>query len=123
MNIADDIRERFKWRKVTSPRPWTPKEVGDRLVGYYGGRTVRTGKHGQYEVALVHVPLDGCYMLTGVRIIQLIDASMIGIGHPIQVIWQGLVDTAGGHQMKTFEVLVAEGDALPAEAMPEVTTH
>ncbi|OHD23661.1 MAG: hypothetical protein A2Y38_23475 [Spirochaetes bacterium GWB1_59_5] len=118
--LIDDLRERFKWRKVVAPRPWQPKEPGGALLGYYGGRTLRTGPHGQYEVAIVHVPREGAFMLTGVRIIQLIDASMIAIGHPIQVVWQGMVDTTAGHQMKNYEVLVADGDAIPAEALPEM---
>lgn len=119
-SIIDDIRERFRWRKVTAPRPWNPTEVGQELIGYYGGRTLRQGQHGQYEVVIVHVPMDGAYTLTGVRIIQLLDASMAGIGHPVRIVWQGLHETAAGHKMKMYDVLVADGDAIPADALPEV---
>lgn len=120
MNIEDEIRQRFKWRKVQAPRPWTPKESGEELVGYYGGRTVRTGAYGQYEVVLVHVPLTGSFMITGTRLIQLLDASLINPGHPVRIVWKGLVETAREHQMKDFEVFVAEGEAIPVDAMPNV---
>lgn len=118
--LADDIRERFKWRKVVAPRPWLPAEVGEELLGYYGGRTLRTGAFGQYEVVLVHVPLGGCFMLTGTHLIQLMDASGAAVGHPIRVVWQGVRDTAQGHKMKMFEVLVAEGEVIPEEFLPAV---
>jgi hypothetical protein len=120
MSMSDEIRERFKWRKVTAPQTWRPTEVGQELVGYYGGRTIREGQFGQYEVVLVHVPLEGSYMLTGTQLIQLLDASMANVGHPIRIVWQGLKETAAGHTMKTYEVMVAEGEALPAEALPTV---
>lgn len=118
ISLAEDIRDRFKWRQVITPRLWAPREVGEELVGYYGGRTLRNGPHGQYEVALVHVPMDGSYMITGVKFIQLLDASMCQIGHPIRVVWKGLVPTARGHEMKDFDVLVAEGECVPAESLP-----
>jgi hypothetical protein len=119
-DITDDIRERFKWRKVVAPQTWRPSEVGQELVGYYGGRTLREGSFGQYEVVLVHVPLEGSYMLTGTQLIQLMDASMIVAGHPIRIVWQGLKETSAGHQMKMFDVLVAEGQVIPVEALPTV---
>ena len=118
--MSDEIRERFKWRKVAAPKTWRPEEAGQELVGYYGGRTLREGKYGQYEVILVHVPLEGSYTLSGTHLIQLVDASMIVLGHPIRIVWRGLVETTAGHQMKTFEVMVAEGEAVPVEAMPTV---
>lgn len=118
--LADEIRARFKWRAVTAPRPWLPTDVGEELIGYYGGRTVRTGAHGQFEVILLHVPQDGCYMLTGARIIQLMDTSGAMVGSPVRVIWRGLQKTGHGHQMKLFEVLVAEGEVLAEEVLPAV---
>lgn len=118
--VIDGIRDRFKWRQVAAPQPWLPQEIGQELIGYYGGRTLRQGQHGQYEVVLVHVPLDGCYMLTGTRLIQLMDAAMATIGHPVRIVWQGTKLTGRGHTMKLFNVMVAEGEAVPAEALPEV---
>ncbi len=118
--LADDIRARFKWRAVVAPRPWLPVEVGEELIGYYGGRTVRTGAYGQYEVILLHVPLDGCYMLTGTRVIQLMDASGATVGSPVRVIWAGLKETGHGHKMKMFEVMVAEGEVLAEAVLPAV---
>lgn len=118
--IIDGIRERFKWRQVAAPRPWLPEAIGQELVGYYGGRTLKQGQFGQYEVVLVHVPLDGCYTLSGTRLVQLMDASMCSIGHPIRIVWQGVKETSPGRTMKLFDVMVAEGEALPAEALPDV---
>lgn len=118
--VIDGIRDRFKWRQVVAPRAWLPEVVGQELIGYYGGRTLRQGQFGQYEVVLVHVPLDGCYMLTGTRLIQLMDAAMAPIGHPVRIVWQGTKPTGRGHEMKMFDVMVAEGEAIPAEALPEV---
>lgn len=120
MSMSDEIRERFKWRKVTAPKTWRPTEVGEELVGYYGGRTMREGSFGQYEVVLVHVPLGGSYMVTGTHLIQLMDASMAVVGHPIRIVWQGMKETAAGHNMKTYDVLVAEGETVPAEALPAI---
>lgn len=120
MSVADDIREKFQWRKVQAPKPWYPKEPGEELIGYYGGRTVRTGAYGQYEVVLVHVPLVGSWMVTGTRLIQLLDAAIINPGHPVRIVWKGLVETAKEHKMKDFDVLVAAGEAIPVDAMPNV---
>jgi len=119
--LADEIRTRFKWRSVEAPRPWVPKEVGEELIGYYGGRTIRQGAYGQYDVILLHVPLEGCYMLTGTRLIQLMDASGASVGSPIRVIWGGTVETAQGHKMKQFTVMVAAGEVLAEEVLPAVS--
>lgn len=118
--VVDGIRDRFKWRQVVAPRPWLPEAIGQELIGYYGGRTLRQGQWGQYEVVLVHVPLDGCYTLSGTRIIQLLDASMCALGHPIRIVWQGTKPTSRNYDMKMYDVMVAEGEAIPAEALPQV---
>jgi hypothetical protein len=115
---AQRIREQYKWREIASPVPWRPEEVGTELVGFYGGKTMRTGKYGQYEVAIIHVPMDCSYMVTGTRVIQLVDASLAPIGHPIRIVWQGYKETGQGHNMKMFDVLVADGVAVPADALP-----
>jgi len=119
---AERIREQYKWREVATPTTWRPTEaqIGEELVGFYGGKTLRNGPHGQYEVIIVHVPLDRSYMVSGTRVIQLMDASLAPVGHPVRIIWQGYKETGQGYQMKLFDVMVAEGEALPAEALPEV---
>jgi len=114
------LREKYKWREVVVPQVWRPDEVGEEIIGKYGGRTLRNGQYGQYEVILVHVPDEGTYMLTGVRIVQLMDASMIELGHPVRVIWKGVKTTGSGYEMKDYEVLVADGEVVPVEALPEV---
>tara|TARA_Y100000310_G_scaffold194428_2_gene194409 strand:+ start:4933 stop:5349 length:417 start_codon:yes stop_codon:yes gene_type:complete len=119
----NDLRERYKWRKVAAPRAWTPEEEGEELVGFYGGRTLREGQYGQYEVVIVHVPMQGSFTLSGVKVVQLMDAAMAAIGHPVRVVWKGYKETGAGHQMKNYDVLVAEGEAIPAEALPEVPGH
>lgn len=116
--MADDIRELYKWRKVEPPRSWRPTEDRQELCGFYGGKTIRNGLHGQYEVAIIHVPMTGTWTVTGVDVIQKIDAAVIPIGHPIRVVWTGTKELGNGHTMKTFEVMVAEGEALKAEDLP-----
>lgn len=114
--------ERFGWRKVEAPKPWRPGDLGEELFGYYGGRTIRNGQFGQYEVIIVHVPYKGAFMVSGVKIIQLIDTAMITRGHPIRITWKGLVDvgTDGKRPMKDFELLVADEPAIDEEELPEI---
>ncbi len=120
MNMQADIRSRFQWRKVHAPKTWRPNDIGAELVGYFGGRTLRDGQFGQYEVVIIHVPFEGSYLVSGTQLIQLLDAAIIPAGHPICIIWKGLVETAAGHKMKTYEVMVAEGPSVPEDALPEV---
>src|SRR3972149_1075097 len=107
---AEQIRTRYKWQKVHVPKHWRPKKVGEEIVGFYGGRTLKTGNFGQYEVMLIHVPSLGSFTLSGTMLIQLIDASMIDMGHPIRVVWGGQKQLDGDKKMKIFEVFVAEGE-------------
>lgn len=116
----DQLLARFKWRKVEVPRTWNPRSPGQTLVGFYAGRTTRNGAFGQYAVVLVLVPGDGAYMISGIKLMQLIDAAMIGTGHPIQIVYNGDKDLGDGKAMKLFEVLVAEGDPIEANAMPNI---
>jgi len=122
---TEHIREQYKWRTVQTPIAWRPseEEIGTELVGFYGGKSLRDGPHGQYEVILVHVPMDRSYMVSGTRVVQLMDASLAPVGHPVRIVWKGYKETGRGHQMKLFEVLVAEGQAVPAEALPEIEGH
>lgn len=116
----DQLLSRFKWRRVEVPRTWHPRLPGTSLVGFYAGRTTRQGAYGQYDVVLVLVPGDGAYMISGTKLMQLMDAAMIEAGHPVQIIYQGDKDLGEDKRMKEFEVHVAEGEALDADEMPEI---
>jgi hypothetical protein len=114
---VEQLRARFDWKKVEAPKTRRPKFNGEELLGYYGGRTLRNGRFGQYEVALIHVPKRGSFMLSGVRLMQLIDAALISEGHPIRVVWGGTVPIRGSDPedkkyMKMYEVYVADGEVL-----------
>lgn len=121
-----DLRSRYEWKQVEAPKTWRPKMIGEELVGFFGGKTLRNGQWGQYEVVLVHVPLRGSFMVSGTRINQLADASGIGVGWPIRIVWRGKVrlaePTPDGEvrEMKQYDVFVAEGDPLSPEEMPSV---
>ena len=78
IDLAAELRDRFNWKQVEAPGLWRPDDIGEELIGYYGGRTLRTGPHGQYEVVIVHVPQQGAFMLSGTMIIQLIDDRLNG---------------------------------------------
>ena len=116
------ILARYKWKKVEVPRSWHPRTVGDSIVGFYAGRTTRNGAYGQYDVILVLVPGEGAFMASGVRLMQLVDASMVETGHPVQIIYQGEKDMGPerNHGMKLFDFFVAEGDPLDIGTMPSV---
>jgi len=49
----EDLRERYGWKKVVAPKAWRPEATGEELIGFYGGKTTRTGAYGQYDVVLV----------------------------------------------------------------------
>jgi hypothetical protein len=116
----EQLLARFKWRKVEVPRSWNPRSPGQVLIGFYAGRTTRNGAFGQYDVVLVLVPGDGAYMVSGVKLMQLLDASMIDTGHPIQIVYNGEKDLGDKKSMKLFDLLVAEGDPIDAAAMPNI---
>jgi len=114
------LLERYGWRRVQAPHPWRPRNVGEELVGFYGGRTLRSGSFGQYEVALVHVPHAGSFTVTGSALIRLLDAAGIGKGHPVRIVWQGTRKTQNNHDEKQFELLVADLETIAAEDLPEI---
>jgi hypothetical protein len=120
------ILDRYKWKEVHAPKTWHPTMPGSELAGFYGGRTSRRGSFGQYDVILVHVPVRGSYMVSGTKLMQLVDSAMIEIGHPIRIVWEGhlpLGKSESGEEkrMKLFRVLVAEGDPIDAEDLPRVS--
>lgn len=116
---ADKLKAKFNWKKIHTPKTWRPKD-DDELVGYYGGRTLRNGTFGQYEVVLIHVPYQGTLSVSGTGLIQLIDGAMIEKGHPIRVKFLGLKELEDEKSFKQFELLVADGEAIAEEDLPEV---
>jgi hypothetical protein len=114
------ILDRYKWHKVQAPRTWAPKEVGDELVGFYHGQSVRLGSFGQYTIVIVHVPLEGAFMVSGIKVVQLVDSAMIKPGWPMRIRWLGYRKLAGDREMKDFEVFVAEGEPIAEEDLPDV---
>lgn len=114
------FREKWGWRKVQAPKTWRPRDSGEELMGYYGGRTFRNGSTGQYEVVIVHVPRDGSYLVSGVKVMQLIDSALVTKGHPLRLIYKGDELLKNGHTMKQFDLLVAEGDPLREDELPSV---
>jgi hypothetical protein len=120
---ASDVRARYEWRKVEAPKTWRPKAIGEELAGFYGGKTSRNGTFGQYEVVIVHIPRRGSFMISGTRILQLIDTSGIKLGWPIRIVWKGVIALPPPPEdktMKVFEVYVAEGDPVAPEELPRL---
>jgi hypothetical protein len=124
--MSNTIRDRYKWKQVEAPKPWRPKYNGEELCGFYGGKSVRDGQFGQYQVIIVHVPQRGAFMLSGVLIVNLVDAAGFVLGSPIRVVWKGLEkltpkeDDERPRTMKRFDVFEAEGEAIAEEDLPEV---
>lgn len=118
--IQAKLLARFEWKKVRAPQTWRPKEDGEELVGFYGGKTLKNGKFGQYEVVIVHVPTRGSYLVSGTSIIQLIDGACVRPGHPICIVWGGVKALTGDRTMKQFELRIAEGDPLEEELLPQL---
>jgi hypothetical protein len=67
--------------------------------------------------------MGSSHTVSGTKLITLLDASLIKPGHPIRIIWKGLKDLGQGKSMKDFDVLVAQGDAVPFESLPEISTE
>lgn len=117
-----DLTTRYEWKKIEAPKRWNPKMLGEELVGFYSGKTIRNGKFGQYEVVLVTVPRRGVFMVSGTRIVQLVDAAVIEPGWPIRIVWRGSIKLPGEEErsMKNFEFFIAEGDPVAVEDLPQI---
>lgn len=111
--IQSRILQKFQWRKVVAPKPWHPKP-GDEIAGFYGGKSVKNGKYGQYQAILVRIPGRSPLMVTGARIVQLIDAAMVEVGAPIHISFGGKKDIGDGKTMNLFELNVAEDNEVEA---------
>jgi hypothetical protein len=119
------LLERYDWKKVVTPKMWHPKKADEELVGFFGGKSVRNGRYGQYEVVIIHIPRRGSLMISGVRIVNLVDASGIDTGWPIRIVWLGEKEIAPGEdgkprRMKDFDVYIAEGDPISADNLPAI---
>jgi hypothetical protein len=110
--------KKVKWKEVEAPSTWRPRK-GDELVGWFMGRTKKNGKFGEYTVITVLVPYKGAVMVSGAKIIQLADTSMIRAGEPIKIVYLGKIDIGEDRQMKTFKMYQGEGESLATENIPE----
>jgi hypothetical protein len=118
--ITPDLKQRYAWKKVEAPKVWRPKHNGEELVGYFTGKTSKNGQFGQYDVILVAVPTRGVFMISGTRVVQLVDAANMQIGWPVRVVFKGRVALGEEREMKDFDVFVAEGDPLTEDEMPKI---
>lgn len=108
--------KQVKWRKINAPSTWRPQD-GEELIGYYVGRTKRDGSFGPYEVVLVAVPYKGTYMVSGTKLIQLMDSGMLVRGDAVRIKFLGNKDIGEERTMKDFELYVGELEA--ADDLPE----
>ncbi len=113
----DKIRERFKWKKVEAPRAWRPRP-GDELLGFYGGKTTKSGRFGSYEAVIVHVPGGPAMLISGVMAVQAADSAMLVVGHPVRFVFKGLKDLGEGKTLKQVEMFVADVSSIPALDLP-----
>ncbi len=112
----EEIRERFTWEQVQAPKAWLPNQHDDELLGFYAGQTKRIGTYGEYTAVLVFVPGQSFLrMVTGTRIVQLVDASMLELGQPVRIVWRGYTKISGDRKMKNFDLFmgVEESNAAP----------
>lgn len=108
-----------KWRKINAPSTWRPQD-GEELIGYYVGRTKRDGSFGPYEVVLVAVPYKGTYIVSGTKLIQLMDSGMLVRGDAVRIKFLGNKDIGEERTMKDFELYVGELEAADDLPAPEV---
>lgn len=120
MNQTSKLKN-VKWRKINAPTTWRPED-GEELIGYYIGRSKREGSFGQYEVVVVAVPYKGTYMISGTKLIQLMDSGMLVRGDAVRIKFLGRKDIGEDREMKEFELYVGElehEDDVPAPEAPE----
>lgn len=116
------LKERFKWERVKAPKVWRPT-ADEEIVGFYGGRTLRSGEFGQYEVALVHVPQRGSLLVSGTVLIALLDSGQIVVGQPVRIVYRGMVPIGEDKSYKSFELYRTDGGALQPEDLPRYVTQ
>ena len=89
MNETNSIRERYQWKRVEAPKRWYPKEVGQELVGFYSGKTVRNGTFGQYEVVLISFPPPASFFFPAFQILKFFDLPPPGFACPFPALCRG----------------------------------
>jgi hypothetical protein len=108
-----------KWRKLAVPRPWRPKIIGTELIGNYIGLALRSGEWGEYNVAIIAVPVpEGgieLFSINGSQIITALDANNVARGSLIRIVYQGVEEISGGREMKALDVSVGTGRLSEAE--------
>ena len=109
----------MKWREISAPKTWRPKDAGEELIGFYAGRTKRDGRFGQYEVVTVLVPYKGAFMVSGTVLIQLADTAMLARGDAIRIVFIERRQLDEERTMKVFKLYVGEQESLSEAEMPE----
>lgn len=113
-HVIEVFKRGIKWRKVKGPRIWAASP-GDELVGFYAGTSLRDGQFGPYTVAMVRVPRQGIFIVSGVRVTQALDTARIEVDDPVRIVFQGYKDLSDDRRMKLFDVYVEDGPRdLPA---------
>lgn len=104
------LASKFAWTKAQRPQPWRPRP-GDIIVGYYGGLMSRDGAFGAYKAAIVHIPEGPCYSITGITLLQAIEASAVELRAAVRVTFVGRRNTPNG-SVKLFDLEYASGPAI-----------
>ncbi len=91
-----------KWKKVKGPTTWRP-EINDELVGCFGGRSLRNGSFGPYEIVILHTD-DRTYTVSGTVLLQLVESANPQLGDLLRVVYKGTKPTALQHDIKIFEL-------------------
>ena len=96
-----------QWRKVTRPKPWKPEDIGESIVGFWGGRTTRNGSYGTYEVLTLHTE-HGTFYVSGSVLMGLLDgAGVMTDSTRLRVVFLGLKPChEEDRRFKDFELFV-----------------
>lgn len=94
--------ENIKWIPVSMPVAWRPV-ANQELIGYYGGSDTRKGSSGDYEIHIVHTETN-TYYVSGTMVCNLFNASDVGQGELVRVVFLGNRDLKNGHFYKEFQL-------------------
>lgn len=103
-SAATTISHGKKWRQVSAPKVWRPKD-GDTLVGAYGGISIKKGMHGEYRNLIVRTDNE-TFLVSGTKIMSLVDASGVETLQNVRVVYKGLVDVGNEHPMKDYDLFI-----------------
>lgn len=118
MSQQDTMRDRYNWKKVEAPKPWKPRVPGEELLGFYAGQSKRQGQFGEYTVVMIAVPGEGLRMVSGARIVQLVDAAALTPGEPVRIVWHGNLPLKGDRTYNSYDLFKSDGEALPEDQLP-----